>query len=74
MAKKPKAGESPPSPEPVTRHRRKITVTLADETFAAIEARLVDNPGLRTISAAIDDLILRPNPPSQTPKTKDPNP
>ena len=53
----------PPEPEkppPVTRHRRKITLTLADETFAAIEARLKENPGLRTLSAAVDDLILRP--------------
>lgn len=59
MAKKPKAEEKP-SPKPVTRHRRKITVTLATETYAAIDQRLADNPGLRTISAAIDDLILRP--------------
>lgn len=45
------------------RHRQKITLTLADETFAAIEQRLKENPGLRTRSAAVDDLILRPSPP-----------
>jgi len=53
----------PPNPDktpPVNRHRRKITLTLADETFAAIEQRLRENPGLRTLSAAVDDLILRP--------------
>jgi len=52
-----------PKPRPVMRHRRKITLTLADETFAAIEQRLRENPGLRTLSAAVDDLILRPGDP-----------